>query len=106
MKQTLIASLFTLLAFTQALAQTKHEKKLLQGAWFGKESDDAAVFYIDPDSVTYIEDFAKFKYTISKDTFDIITNEPHYKEIIIKLTEDSLILKELPSMEINRYWKS
>jgi hypothetical protein len=89
--------------FNSSLSNTE---KLLQGSWFGKEYDEHAVFNIDGDSINYIEHFDKFKYRISKDTFDILTDQPHYKEIILKLTKDSLVLKELPGNEINKYWKS
>jgi hypothetical protein len=84
----------------------KELKKLMQGSWFGAENDDAAVFYIGGDSITYIDDFAKFKYTLVKDTFDLKTTEMHYKELILRISPDSLILKEVPSGEINKYWRN
>jgi hypothetical protein len=85
---------------------SSNSKTLLQGAWFGKEYDEHAVFLIEGDSINYIEHFDKFKYRVSRDTFEILTTQPHYKELILKLGKDSLILKELPSGEINKYWKS
>jgi len=78
----------------------------MQGAWFSKDDDDAAIFFIGDDSITYIDDFAKFKYTIVKDTFDLKTDEPHYKELILRISPDSLILRELPSGDINKYWRN
>jgi hypothetical protein len=84
----------------------KELKKLMQGSWFGAENDDAAVFYIGGDSITYIDDFAKFKYTVVKDTFDLKTTEMHYKELILRISPDSLILKEVPSGAINKYWRN
>lgn len=86
-------------------SKTEHAKALLQGAWWGSEYDEHAVFTIDGDEITYIEHFDKFRYKLSGDTFDLITKQPHYKEIIVKLTKDSLVLRELPSKEISRYWR-
>jgi hypothetical protein len=78
---------------------------LLQGTWFGEEYDAHAVFYITGDTISYIEHFDKFKYLISKDTFDIYTANPHYKQLILKLTKDSLVVQDLPSKKISKYWK-
>src|ERR1700722_14988299 len=104
----LAAFFFTTITCMPAIAQEqgkklseKELKKLMQGSWFGAEDDDAAVFYIGGDSITYIDDFAKFKYIVNKDTFDLKTTEMHYKELILRISPDSLILKELPSGEIN-----
>jgi hypothetical protein len=105
-KYLIAALLFLWVANVQAQEKVKIKKSLLQGSWFGKESDDAAVFSIYGDTITYIDDFSKFKYTITKDTFELKTTQPHYKMLFLKLTQDSLIFKELPSMEIDRYWKS
>lgn len=100
------AFIFQYKADAQVKLSKKEIKNLLQGAWFGAEDDDAAIFSIDGDSVMYIDDFSKSKYRVTKDTFELQTTQPHYKELIIKLNEDSLIFKEVPSGEISRYWKS
>ena len=109
-KYTTVIAFCTFIFLFKADAQVKHStkeiKKLMQGAWFGAEDDDAAVFSVDGDTVMYTDDFSKFKYRVAKDTFEIQTTQPHYKELIIKLNEDSLIFKEIPSGEISRYWKS
>lgn len=86
-------------------SRTNSIKLLLLGCWFGKEFNEHAVFSIRGDTITYIEDFSNFKYSISKDAFDLLTKEPHYKQIILKLTKDSLVLKDLPSQEISKYWR-
>src|ERR1700730_12775283 len=101
MKKTMFALVLLFMVF-HCFAQTDSRgktKKLLQGAWFGVEYDEHAVFDIEGDSITYIDDFNKFKYLISKDTFDLKTTQFHYKELILKLTPDSLIFKEVPSGE-------
>jgi len=84
----------------------KELKKLMQGAWFGVEYDEHAVFSIDGDSITYIDDFSKFKYKVTKDTFELQTTQPHYKELILRISPDSLIFKEVPSGSISKYWRS
>jgi hypothetical protein len=86
-------------------SRTDSIKLLLQGSWFGKEFNEHAVFSIRGDTITYIDDFSNFKYSISKDTFNLLTKEPHYKQIILKLTKDSLVLKDLPGQEISKYWR-
>jgi len=79
---------------------------LLQGSWFGKDFDEHAVFSIQGDAITYVDDFSTFKYAISKDTFEIVAKEPHYKQIIIILTKDSLVLRDIVSHKISKYWRS
>jgi len=82
---------------------------LLQGAWFGEEYDEHAAFYIKDDSINYIEHFEKYKYFISNDTLDILTNPNTFKVdfIISKLTKDSLTLKDMRFSEAQKkkYWK-
>jgi len=97
--------LFSIKTNAQIKLGKKEIKNLLEGAWFGSEDDDAAVFSIDGDTIMYIDDFSKFKYKVTKDTFEIQTIQLHYKEIIVKLNADSLIFKEVPSGEISKYWK-
>ena len=80
-------------------------KKLLQGSWFGKEYDEHAVFRIDGDSINFVEHFDKLKYRLSKDTFEIVTRESHTKQVIIRLTKDSLIVKDAVSGLVSKYWK-
>ncbi len=80
----------------------------LQGAWFGKEYDEHATFYIKGDTISYIEHFEKYKYLVSNDTLHILTKALSYKEfIILKLSNDSLILqnKEHGEVEIEKYWQ-
>ncbi|MGZ3883758.1 MAG: hypothetical protein ACXVPQ_12105 [Bacteroidia bacterium] len=89
----------------QGLNRTSRTKALLQGTWWGQEYDEHAVFLIDGDSINYIEHFDKFRYKLSGNTFDLATKQLHYKEIILKLTKDSLIFKEVPAGTISRYWK-
>jgi len=87
------------------MQNTKETKNLLQGNWWGTEYDEHAVFYIQGDTINYVEHFDRFKYLIRKDTFDLDTKQPHYKSLILRLTKDSLILKYLPGGEISKYWR-
>jgi hypothetical protein len=110
-KYTLGLLFFALIFYGYGKAQevknmkAKAIEKLFQGAWFGAESDNA-VFSVMGDTITYIDDFARFGYRITKDTFELQTTQLHYKELIIKLTPDSLVFKEVPSGEISRYWRN
>ena len=120
-----IASFLMLVAGRPLSAQTwnknapaKTTLSMLQGSWFGKESDNA-IFSIEGDTLTYIDSFKKFKILILKDTFDIQTTESHYNQVILKLTHDSLIVRNLPNKKedamlmedaaggkIVKYWKN
>lgn len=89
---------------------------MLQGGWFNEESADlgSAIFYINGDSLQDLDTMDKFKLLISKDTFDIKDAKPHYVEIILKLTSDSLIVRDIPNKKMEnstggkivRYWKN
>ena len=83
-------------------------KILLQGAWFGQEYDEHATFYINGDTISYIEHFDKYKYLISNDTLRLLTTANNYKEFsILKLTTDSLKLQSLEHGEVltEKYWR-
>lgn len=124
-KHLIAAFLFLQIAAEQAGAQTWNKNvpeqttlKMLQGSWFGQESDNA-IFSIQGDTLTYIDSFEKYKILISKDTFDIKDANPHYNQLILKLTSDSLIVRDLPNKKLDamlmdeatggkivRYWKN
>jgi hypothetical protein len=84
---------------------TQTAAPLLNASWFDKNSDNAE-FYIVGDSLQFTDDFVKQRYTVTHDTFDLITKQQHNKVLIIKLTKDSLIEEDLVTGEIDRYWKS
>lgn len=92
------------------ITKTDSIKTLLQGAWFGQEYDEHAVFYVKGDTISYIEHFDRYKYSISKDSIDIITNPNTFRVdfIIKKLTKDSLIMDDMRFAEVERktYWRT
>ncbi len=118
-KYLTIVFLLELTACEQQREQTGNKKELankvdsikilLQGSWFGEEYDEHAVFYIKDDTISYIEHFDKYKYSISNDTLDILTEVPNFKEfVIMQLTKDSLILKDIAHDEVQtkKYWRT
>jgi hypothetical protein len=96
-------ALSTLTVNAQKSTKEIKAKDLLQGSWFDN-NDDNAEFFIIGDSIGYPDDMSKYKYTLKNDTLDILTTQPHYKQVIQKITEDSLIMKNLPDRTISRYW--
>lgn len=96
-------AIMTLATTAQSDKKVSKTKDLLQGSWFDN-NDDNAEFFIIGDSIGYPDDMSKYKYTLKNDTLDIVTTQPHYKQVIQKITEDSLIIKNLPDKSISRYW--
>jgi hypothetical protein len=109
----------TMICFSN-FAQNKNEKsimiqipsekdsviKYMQGSWFGIEYEEHAVFTVKGDIMMDVEHFEKHKYGISNDTLCIRTGNTVYRELILKLTLDSLIVKELETPNIYKYWHS
>jgi hypothetical protein len=89
----------------EANADSESVKASLQGSWFGKEYEEHAVFSIQGDSINYIEHPGKFAFSIYWDTLDIISQEGHNKQIILKSTKDSLFLKDAGNGEVMKYWR-
>lgn len=88
------------------VTQAKKSMQLIQGAWFGKEYEEHAVFLIDGDSITYIEHFDKFKFKIKSSVFDIISADPHHPLRILILRDDSLVFQDSTDGEILRYGRN
>lgn len=116
MKNKKITYLFLLLALAitalsckrpapkpQSTVDLKTAKTLLQGSWFDKNSDNAE-FFIQGDSLGDVDALQKTKYILKGDTLDLITNKPYVKQILLKLSKDSLIVQNLPDMSVSRYW--
>ncbi|MFL5753666.1 MAG: hypothetical protein ACJ76F_09680 [Bacteroidia bacterium] len=89
----------------QTDADKESVKASLQGSWFGKEYEEHAVFSIQGDSISYVEHPGKYVFSIYWDTLDIIAPEGHIKQIILKSTKDSLLLKDAGNGEVMKYWK-
>jgi hypothetical protein len=81
----------------------KIDKTLLTGIW-GVSKDENASFQFKKDYVYYIDSNTKLKYTLKGNVLTYYENNAiTFKEIILKLDQDSLVLKDSELEEINRF---
>jgi hypothetical protein len=81
--------------------QGNNVEKIL-GAW-GNDENGNAIFFIDKDSILYVDPLTKYKYTIVQDTLKIFEYGYVNKLFILKADTDSLVLDNLDYSVIQRY---
>jgi hypothetical protein len=84
---------------------SKKDKVLykLDGIW-AENKEDNALFYIKNDSIYYLDDLKPYHYKLINDTLTIYLDNFISKSILVKNTNDSLLLKELETGEIIRLY--
>lgn len=101
---TLDESTCAALWLLEKISGKKPLKRMLQGLWEDKPGG-AAYFLIDADSIIYPHhDLSPNRYSLSGDTIiekDGITQKT-YKYVVLRVTEDSLVLNELRNKSILR----
>lgn len=72
------------------------------GAW-GNDENGNAIFQIDKDSILYVDPMTKYKYILVHDTLLMYQNKFVNKFLVLKVENDSLVVKNLNYSVIQRY---
>ncbi len=72
------------------------------GAW-GNDENGNAIFQIDKDSILYVDPLTKYKYIFTQDTLLIYQDNFANKLLVLKVDNDSLVIKNLTYSVIQRY---
>jgi len=107
LNRTLFISLLVLLMIScakkkQYKANQEVTAEKIIGAW-GNDENGNAIFQIDKDSILYVDPLTKYKYIFGHDTLLMYQDKFVNKFLVLKVDNDSLIIRNLDYSVIQRY---